>query len=167
MFPKKSATSSISNDLSISAVVKCVNIIIQHNSFLNILDHLAPIIRQECSESKSARKFTCEKAKTDAIVNCTRGYFFEELKQGMHENPFSIMLDGSNDTRLWKIYTFTVRNYDVRFNLNLVGLSRSLFWGGGSKITPCLKLIRIMLELSNLVLKYTHIPNFRKYTFQC
>ena len=37
--------------------------------------------------------------------------------------------------------------------------------GRGGKITPCLKLVRIMLETSNLVRKYTRICSFRKYTF--
>ena len=39
--------------------------------------------------------------------------------------------------------------------------------GGGGKITPlpCLKLGRIMQEISNLAHKYTHICSFRKYTF--
>ena len=35
-------------------------------------------------------------------------------------------------------------------------------WG---KITPCLKLVKIMLEIGNLARKYTHICNFRKYSF--
>ena len=40
------------------------------------------------------------------------------------------------------------------------------FWGGEEgKITPCLKLLRIMLETWNLLGKYTHIFKFRKYTF--
>ena len=38
--------------------------------------------------------------------------------------------------------------------------------GGGGKITPpSLKLVRIMLEASNLACKYTHIFNLRNYTF--
>ena len=39
--------------------------------------------------------------------------------------------------------------------------------GGGDKITPppCLKLVTIMLETSNLARKYTPICGFRKYTF--
>ena len=36
---------------------------------------------------------------------------------------------------------------------------------GGVKLTPCLKLVRIMLETSNLARKYTHLCSFRKYTF--
>ena len=46
---------------------------------------------------------------------------------------------------------------------------RGLFWGGGwggIKSTPCLKLVMIMLETSNLASKYTHIFSFRKFTFK-
>ena len=47
-----------------------------------------------------------------------------------------------------------------------VGILEVRFEVGGSKIIPhCLKLVRIMLETSNLVRKYTHICRFRKYTF--
>ena len=35
--------------------------------------------------------------------------------------------------------------------------------GGGAKTTPCLKLVRIVLETWYLVCKYTHICSFRKY----
>ena len=35
----------------------------------------------------------------------------------------------------------------------------------GGKITPCLKLVRIMLEASKLARKYIPICSFRKYTF--
>ena len=47
-------------------------------------------------------------------------------------------------------------------NPNLGRLFRGSFWGGGgvgvgSKITPYLKLVRIMLGTWNLVDKYTHI----------
>ena len=37
--------------------------------------------------------------------------------------------------------------------------------GGGDKINPCLKLVRIMLETLNLTRKYTHICSSREYTF--
>ena len=56
----------------------------------------------------------------------------------------------------------------LSFNPNLGGLFSDSFWGGGGgKITSCLKLVRIILETSNLARKYTSICSFRKYTFQC
>ena len=48
-------------------------------------------------------------------------------------------------------------------NTDVGGLLRGFFLVG--KITPGLKLVRVMLENSNLPRKYTHIFNFRKYTF--
>ena len=50
-------------------------------------------------------------------------------------------------------------------NPNMGGLFRGLFRGGDGWISPCLKLVRIMLETWNLVHKYTHIYSFRKKIF--
>ena len=53
-------------------------------------------------------------------------------------------------------------------NPNLSELFRGSFWGWGGgevKLPPCLKLVRIMLETSNVARKYTHLCSFRKYTF--
>ena len=54
------------------------------------------------------------------------------------------------------------------------GPNKTLIWVGflgvrfeveRGKVTPCLKLVRSMLEIINLVRKYAHIFSFRKYTF--
>ena len=50
-------------------------------------------------------------------------------------------------------------------NSNLGGLFRGSFWdgtGAGGKITPCLKLVKIMLETWNFVLKFVHICSLAK-----
>ena len=52
-----------------------------------------------------------------------------------------------------------------KFNPNLGGFFRSLFWGRWVKLTHCLKLVTIILEPSGLACKYTHIYTFRKNTF--
>ena len=63
---------------------------------------------------------------------------------------------------------------DVRVIINGTTGTLTLIWVGslgvhvkvgGSKITPCLKLVRIMLEIRNLVRKYAQTFNFRKNTF--
>ena len=48
-----------------------------------------------------------------------------------------------------------------------MGFLGDRFKAEGGKITPhpCLKLVRIMLEIANLTHKYTHICSFRKYIF--
>ena len=112
---------------------------VQHNSFFNILDHLALIIRSEFSDSKVAKKFTSGKTKTAAIVNSIGDYFFEELKSSMEENPFSIMLDGSNDNGLEKMYPITVRIYDVRFNRVMTKFfSMNLLEGTDASTAACM-----------------------------
>ena len=65
---------------------------------------------------------------------------------------------------LCKFWFIIIRGRLHDFNPNLGGLFASLFWHG---IFPyCrLKLSKIMLEIQNMVDKYTHICNFRKYTF--
>ena len=66
-----------------------------------------------------------------------------------------------------KVLKKTNKSGNLIVNPNLGGLLRGSFLGGGKggKITPCLKLVRIMLESSNLARKYTPIFSFRKYTF--
>ena len=55
--------------------------------------------------------------------------------------------------------------WDVKlFKPNLGGLFWAHFEVLGVKLPP-LKLVRIMLETWNLVCKYTHMRDFRKYTF--
>ena len=49
--------------------------------------------------------------------------------------------------------------------MGFLGVLLEVGRGGGGKITPCQKLVRIMLETSNLARKYTAIFSFRKYTF--
>ena len=54
--------------------------------------------------------------KAAAIVNCIGKHLKQELVQDMQKNPFSIMLDASNDTRLYKTFPVTVRMYDIKFS---------------------------------------------------
>ena len=51
----------------------------------------------------------------------------------------------------------------VSFNPAVAGLFRASFLGLG-KISPCFKLVRIMLETWNLARNYVHICSFRKYS---
>ena len=53
-----------------------------------------------------------------------------------------------------------------RLNLICVGPFGICFEVGVGKITPCLKLVRVILETWNLVCKYTHMCSFRKYTIR-
>ena len=62
-------------------------------------------------------------------------------------------------------------NFGTCTNSKVGGLFRGSFWGGGNYPTPfpprplCLKLVRLILETSNLARKYILIYSFRKYIF--
>ena len=88
-------------DPSIQAETKCVMLLIQHNSFFNISDHLSTLIQNEFRGSQAAENFSCGRIKTAAIVNCLGHHFFKKLKSDMQEIPYSLMLDGSNGTDIY------------------------------------------------------------------
>ena len=77
------------------------------------MDHLAHLIHKEVSDSHIAKQFTCDRTKTAAIVNYIGDYFFENLKHNMQNLPFSLMLDGGNDTGIQKMFPVTVCIYDI------------------------------------------------------
>ena len=90
LFAKKQNVGSLLGNPNITAAVKPVILmhVVQHKTFFNNIDHLALLIRKE----------------TAAIVNCIGDHFSEELKERMVQSPFSIMLDGSSNTSLQKMY---------------------------------------------------------------
>ena len=112
LFSKKSII-SVSGDSIISTSVKLVMLIVQHNTFFNIMDHLAPLIRNGFSDRRIAKQCTCCRTKTTAIVNCINDYIFENLKDNMLNFPFRLMLDGSNDIGLQKNFPVTVCIYEI------------------------------------------------------
>ena len=112
---RKRAASTNDVDPTIRAETKMVMLIVQHNTFFNLSDHLSPFIRKEFKGSSVAESFQCGRTKTAAIVNCMGDYFFNKLKADMQELPYSLMLDGSNDAGIEKMFPVTVRVFDVNF----------------------------------------------------
>ena len=115
LFRKRTATTD-EVDPSIKAETKMAMLIVQHNTFFNLSDHLAPFIRKEFKGSSVAESFQCGRTKTAAIVNCIGNYFFEKLKTDMKDLPFSLMLDASNDNGVEKMFPITVWIFDIEFN---------------------------------------------------
>ena len=111
---KKNAPSEVHP--SIKAEVKMALMIVHHNTFFNVSDHLTQIIKSEFHGSAAAEQFSCGRTKTSAIVNCIGAEFKAQLVNDMQNLPFSIMIDGSNDTGIAKMYPITGRIYDVEFN---------------------------------------------------
>ena len=85
---------------SIQAEVKIAVLLVHHNSFFNLSDHLTREISNKFEGSSAAEKFACGRTKTAAIINCVGSHMKKALVKDMKNNPFSIMLDGSNDVYL-------------------------------------------------------------------
>ena len=101
---------------SIQAEVKMTMMIVHHNTFFNLSEHLTQIVKSEFQGSAAAENFACGRTKTSAIINCLGDEFKAELVDDMKKFPFSFMIDGSNDTGIAKMHAVTVRIYDVNFN---------------------------------------------------
>ena len=56
-------------------------LVVQHNTFFNVMDYLAPLIRKEFSDSNAGGSITCGKTKTAAIANYIEDHFFDEMKE--------------------------------------------------------------------------------------
>ena len=115
-FVFKKSTTSVSGHHSISTADKSAMLVVQNNRFFNIMDHLAPSICNKFSDSHIAKQFTCGRTKTAATVNCIGDYFFENLKGNKQNLPFSLMLNGSNDTGIQNMFPVTFRIYDIQFS---------------------------------------------------
>ena len=55
-----------------------------------------------------------------------------------------------------KVGSLDIR-YTIHINPNLGGLLRDWLCSGGGELHPCLKLVKIMLEIRNVIHKYTYI----------
>lgn len=116
MFFTKPVPSSSQQHPSISAEVHMAMMLVHHNSFLNLSDHMTRFISKEFKGCPAADQFACGRTKTAAIVNWIGGHMKEELISTMKTGPFSIMLDASNDTGLYKMFPVTVRIFDTNFD---------------------------------------------------
>ena len=89
--------------------------LVQHNSFFSISDHLTPIINTCFSACEAGLKFSARRTKTSCIINCIGDPMFKELKGCMQKQPYSLLLDASNKG-IEKMFPITVRIYDLNFN---------------------------------------------------
>ena len=91
-------------------------LIVHHHTFFWLSDHLTPYIQSEFKGSKAAENFSCRRTKTATIVNCLGSHYQKELISDLRSTPFSVVLDGSNDTGLAKMFPVTVRVFYISFN---------------------------------------------------
>ena len=81
--------------------------------------------------------------------SCLRDHFFEKLKSDMQEMPSSLMLDGSNDTALSKMFLITVRVFDVNFNRVMTNSSDMNLIDGTDASTAEAMFLSVDNQLSN------------------
>ena len=103
-------------DPSIRAEVKMVMMIVHHNTFFNLSEHISPLVREEFHGHAAADGFHCGRTKTAAIVNCIGTSLRDSLVEELKSWPFSLMVDGSNDHGLYKMFPITVRVFDINWN---------------------------------------------------
>ena len=101
---------------SISAEIHMTMLLVHQNSFLNLSDHMMKFISKEFNGCAAADQFACGRTKSATIVNCIGSHMKEELVLAMTTEPFSIMLNASNDTGLYKMFPVTVRIFDTNFD---------------------------------------------------
>ena len=94
--------------------MKVANLLVQHNVPLAIADHLSPLVRDIFGDSETAQDYASARTKTTCIVNGSLApHFRSALVNVMKSEPFSIAVDGSNDSSLEKMNPLTVRLFDV------------------------------------------------------
>lgn len=90
----------------------CV-LLAQHNIPLALADHLSPLIR-DIFDGEVAKGYSCAKTKTSCVLNNAIAPEFQcELVSLMQQSPYSLCIDGSNDTGLLKMNPLTVRIFDL------------------------------------------------------
>ena len=95
--------------------VRMAMLVVHHNTFVNLSDHLTPYINNELKGSRAAEHFLCGCTKTSAIVNCVGDQFQLDVIADLKTLPFILMLDGSNDTWALKMFPVTVRIFDINY----------------------------------------------------
>ena len=95
--------------------VRMAMLVVHHNTFFNLSDHLTPYINNELKGNRAAEHFLCGCTKTSAIVNCVGDHFQLDVIADLKNLPFILMLDGSNDTWALKMFPVTVRIFDINY----------------------------------------------------
>ena len=111
LLPEAPTTSSM--HLAILAQVRMAMLVVHHDMLFNLSDNLTPYINNEFKGSRAAENFSCLLAKTVSIVNCVGDQFQLDLMADLKKLPFSLMLDGSKDTGVLKMFPVTARIFDT------------------------------------------------------
>ena len=85
----------------------------QHNVPLAITNHLSPLFGDIFPDSEIAKGYASTQTKTTCIISGSLALHFKSrLINTMKSGPFSVAVDGSNDSGLEKMNPMTVRYFD-------------------------------------------------------
>ena len=108
---------SSESNARIRAEIKMVVLTATSNIPLAFHDKLSPAIRSLFSDSKTASDYHSASTKATCILNlAVAPVLVQELIENMRAHPFSVSIDGSNDTGLEKMNPVTVRIYNLKEN---------------------------------------------------
>ena len=89
--------------------VKMATTMVKHNVPLAFADHLSPLLKDLFADSEIAKAYSSAKTKATCILNgALWPFYLEELTAEMKLGPFSLSIDGSNDTGREKMNPMTV-----------------------------------------------------------
>ena len=114
--PRLSFTGPSSTETSkrTEAELKMAVLTASSNVSLAFHDQLSPTIRKVFSDSKIAASYHSASTKAMCMLNrAVASVLKEDLIANMKLHPFSISIDGSNDTGLEKMYPAAVRIFDI------------------------------------------------------
>ena len=98
----------------IKAEVLFSGFLVEHNIPPAVSDHAGPLFRKMFPDSAIAKKYSCARTKTTAVLNGAMApEMILSLVEMMKVEPFSLNVDGSNDNDLFKMYPLCVRVFDV------------------------------------------------------
>ena len=91
------------------AKVKIATLLVHSNVPFSVADQLSPLFKEIFPDSWIAAGYASKRTKTTCIVKgALKPYLRSKLVAEMKEKPYSIAIDGSNDTGLLKMNPLTV-----------------------------------------------------------
>lgn len=82
------------------AEVKVAVSMVEHIVPFAVADHFSPLLKECFKDSPTAQSFKSAHTKMSCIINeAVAPHFRKELVMRMRTNPFTLITDGSNDTR--------------------------------------------------------------------
>lgn len=89
--------------------------LLEHNLPLSVADHAAPLFKKMFPDSEIAKKYSCARTKTTAIVKEMAFDFKNSVIESLKTSPFSISTDGSNSSNA-KLYPIVVNFFNKKVN---------------------------------------------------